>query len=82
METLLGVVAILVAALLAGGIDYCIRRDVGEAALIGLIVVCLGACLGGFIVWYQVQSTDATAHIVTPPSRGLKIAPGVVPEAF
>ena len=70
METLLGVVAILVAALLAGGIDYCIRRDIGDAALIGLIVVCLGACLGGFIVWYQVQSPDAAVHIVTPPTGG------------
>ena len=70
METLLGAVAILVAALVAGATDYRIRRDIGEAALIGLIVVCLGACLGGFIVWYQVQSTDATVHIVTPPTGG------------
>jgi len=67
METLLGVVAILVAALVAGAIDYRIRRDIGEAALIGLIVACLGACLGGFITWCQVQNPAPTVQILTTP---------------
>lgn len=70
MDILLGVVAILAAAIVASAIDYANRRDIGEATLIGLIVVCLGACFGGFVVWYQVQSPDATVHIVTPPTGG------------
>lgn len=70
METFIGVATILATALVAGAIDYRICRDIGEAALIGLMVACLGACLGGFLVWYQVQLPDATVHIVIPPTGG------------